>query len=100
MNNPIGPYRTLDLSPGRRIWVNTLELSWPAHSIYGLLEVDVTVARQRLNELEAQTGEDLSFTAFVAVCVARAVAEHKEVQAYLQGRGRLILRSEPRDRTN
>lgn len=91
MNNQIGPYRILDLSPGRRIWVNTLELSWPAHPIYGLLEVDVTVARQCIDELEAQTGENLSFTAFLAVCVARAVEEHKEVQAYLQGRSRQIL---------
>ena len=37
MNKDIGPYQVVDLSAGRRIWVNTLELSWPSHTIYGLL---------------------------------------------------------------
>ena len=46
MNKEFGPNQVVDLSPGRRIWVNTLELSWPSHTIYGLVEVDVTVARR------------------------------------------------------
>ncbi len=66
MSNQIGPYRVLDLSPGRQIWVNTLELSWTPHPIYGLLEVDVTVARQFIAEHKARTGESLSFTGFLA----------------------------------
>lgn len=40
---------------------------------------------------KAQTGEALSFTAFLAACVARAVDEHKAVQAYRQGGNRLVL---------
>ena len=46
MNDKIGPYHVVDLPPGRRVWVNMLDLSWPTHTMYGLLEVDVTVARQ------------------------------------------------------
>ena len=45
MSDKVGPYHVVDLSPGRRAWINLLDLSWPKHSIYGLLEVDVTVAR-------------------------------------------------------
>jgi pyruvate/2-oxoglutarate dehydrogenase complex dihydrolipoamide acyltransferase (E2) component len=91
MNTNALPYHVIDLSPGRRIWINTLELSWTPHSIYGLLEVDVTVARQTIAEHKARTGESLSFTAFLACCLARAVEEDKAVQACLKGRRQLVV---------
>ncbi len=91
MSQKIGPYHVVDLSPGRRIWINTLELSWTPHAIYGLLEVDVTVARKIIAEHRARTGESLSFTAFLACCLARAVEEDKAVQACLKGRGQLMV---------
>src|SRR5437870_9015602 len=59
--------------------------------IHGLLEVDVTRAREFLRDHKAKTGESLSFTAFLTTCLAQAVAEHKAVQACLQGSKRLIL---------
>src|SRR2546430_10393199 len=49
--------------------------------IHGLLEVDVTRARAHLREHKATTGETLSFTAFLTACLAKAVDEHKAVQA-------------------
>ncbi|MGZ3608618.1 MAG: 2-oxo acid dehydrogenase subunit E2 [Ktedonobacteraceae bacterium] len=59
--------------------------------IHGLLEVDVTRARAFLREYKAKTGESLSFTAFLIACLAKAVEEHKAVQAYRKGSKRLIL---------
>ena len=53
--------------------------------IHGLLEVDVTRARAFLREHKAKTGEALSFTAFLITCLAKAVDEHKAVQAFRQG---------------
>lgn len=91
MKNSVGPYQVVDLSPGRRAWLNTLDLSGPTHWMTGLLEVDVTRARQTIAEHEVHTGEKLSFTAFLVLCLARAVDENKEVQSYLKGRRQLIL---------
>jgi len=54
--------------------------------IHGLLEVDVTRARAFLRKHKAITGESLSFTAFLIACLAKAVDEHKAVQAYRKGR--------------
>jgi len=51
----------------------------------------VTKVRQALREHKARTGEPLSFTAFIATCLGRAVDEHKAVQAYRKGRNHLIL---------
>ena len=59
--------------------------------IQGLIEVDVTRARTHLKEYKARTGESLSFTAFLIACLAKAVDEHKAVQAYRKGCKHLIL---------
>jgi pyruvate/2-oxoglutarate dehydrogenase complex dihydrolipoamide acyltransferase (E2) component len=59
--------------------------------IQGLIEVDVTRARVFLREYKAITGESLSFTAFLIACLAKAVEEHKAVQAYRKGSKHLIL---------
>ena len=59
--------------------------------IHGLLEVDVTRARAHLSEHKATTGETLSFTAFLTACLAKAVDEHKAVQAIRFGSKHLIL---------
>ncbi len=59
--------------------------------IHGLLEVDVTRARAHLREHKAITGESLSFTTFLIACLAKAVDEHKAVQACRKGSKQLIL---------
>ncbi len=59
--------------------------------IRGLVEIDVTRARQFIREHKARTGESLSFTAFLAACVGHAVAMNKEVQAYRNWRHQLVL---------
>jgi pyruvate/2-oxoglutarate dehydrogenase complex dihydrolipoamide acyltransferase (E2) component len=59
--------------------------------IHGLFEVDVTVPRTALRAHKAKTGESLSYTAFLSACLAKAVDEHKAVQAYRQGSGRLVV---------
>jgi pyruvate/2-oxoglutarate dehydrogenase complex dihydrolipoamide acyltransferase (E2) component len=91
MSDQVGSYQVVDLSPGRRLMINMLNLSGPAHNMYGLLEVDVTVARQFIAKYKERTGETLSFTGFLTLCLARAVDEDKTVQAYLKGRKQLVL---------
>lgn len=91
MNRKLEPYHVVDLSPGRRAVMNALDLVAPKHYMYGMLEVDVTVARQLITEQKARGGEAFSFTGFLVHCLARAVDENKDVQAYLKGRNRLVM---------
>ena len=91
MSNKVGPYHVIELSKGRRALINALDLVAPKHHMCGLLEVDVTIVRQFIAEQKARTGEAYSFTGFLVSCLARAVAENKEVQAYLKGRNQLIM---------
>jgi hypothetical protein len=91
MKEKLGPYHVVDLAPARRDTPNLLEVYWWKHSVYGLLEVDITVVRQFIAAYKARTGEALSFTGYLAFCLARAVAEDTSVQAYLKGRKQLIV---------
>ncbi len=91
MNTDIGPQHVVDLAPGRRVWINTLDLSWPSHTIYGLLDVDVTVARKVIAEHKERTGETLSFAGFLTHCLAKAVDEDKSIQAHRKGDRHLVL---------
>ena len=85
------PHHVVELSPARRVMINMLDLSGSKHIMYGLLEVDVTTARQIIAAHKARTGEALSFTGFLTFCLARAVDEDKTVQACLKGRKQLVL---------
>lgn len=62
-----------------------------AHKTHGLIEVDVTEARRYLRERRARTGEALSFTAFIVMCLARAVDENKTLNACRKGSTQLAL---------
>ncbi len=61
-----------------------------SNQMHGLVEFDVTEARQRISDYEAETDERLSFTAFVTRCLAQAVEEFPRVQAYRDWRGNLV----------
>lgn len=74
----------------RQVIVDANRLGKRKHTIYGLLEFDVTAPRRRMAEHRAQTGETLSFTAYLAHCLARAVAEHPQVHAQRDWCGRLV----------
>jgi pyruvate/2-oxoglutarate dehydrogenase complex dihydrolipoamide acyltransferase (E2) component len=91
MNNMTGPFHMVNLTPWRRVWLNILDLPRPTQSMYGLLEVDVTNARKSIAEYKKRTGETLSFTGFLAHCLACAVDENKQVQAYPKGHKQLMV---------
>jgi hypothetical protein len=91
MNQQPARYQVIDLPPARRELPNLLDVFWWKHTMYGLLEVDVTVPRQVMADHKARTGESLSFTGFLAACLARAVDENKSVQAFLKRGKQLVI---------
>ncbi len=84
-------YTTVPFPRMRRLMITFGRLTRHKHIIRGLVEMDVTMPRQSLREHKARTGETLSFTAFLTACVGQAVARNKEVHAYRNWRGQLVL---------
>jgi pyruvate/2-oxoglutarate dehydrogenase complex dihydrolipoamide acyltransferase (E2) component len=81
----------LPFPPGREIVVDAGYLASGRHIIYGLVEVDVTRARELRRLLSTRDNTDISFTAFIVTNLARAIASNPQVQAYRDWRGRLVV---------
>jgi len=76
-------------SPRRRGTVDYMQTAGRRSNVHGLVEFDVTEARQRIRTIEEETGEQLSFTAFVVCCLARAIDDHPHINVYRDWRGRV-----------
>ena len=85
------PSRRIAFPSERRLAIDTLHLGHRKLMMHGLLEVEVTRARRLIDEHRAQTGQSLSFTAFLLACVGKAVAAHPKVHAVRDWRGRLVV---------
>lgn len=79
-------YEVGRLSPTRMLTIDLLHGMGRKPIIHGLLEADVTLPRQRLRDIERQTGERLSLSAFLIHCLATAVTENPHLNAARSGR--------------
>lgn len=84
-------YRTERIPPMRRFAIDAGYLGRRRHIVHGLIEVDVTDARELIRVHERITGEKLSFTAFIVCCLSRAIEEHPHLHAYRDWLGRLVI---------
>lgn len=75
----------------RRQQVDWLDLMQRQHTIHALLEADITAARRSLAAMADETGRLVSFTAYIAWCVAQAVDADRQLHACRLGRNRLVL---------
>jgi pyruvate/2-oxoglutarate dehydrogenase complex dihydrolipoamide acyltransferase (E2) component len=74
----------------RRIVRDALAVGARRHMVHAFVEVDVTRARGILRA-HKHAGVELSFTAFIIAAAARAVTEHKHLNAYRNWRNQLIM---------
>jgi len=84
-------YTVVPFPKARHVYMDSLYLGQRKHTVYGLIEADVTSARQYMRQHKARTGETLSFTAFLIACVGSAVERNKYMHAYRNWRGQLVL---------
>jgi hypothetical protein len=86
------PEYTLEpIPPMRRFAIDSGYLGRRRHIVHGLLEVDVTLARQRIHDYAARTGEKLSFTTWIVSCLGQAIQQHPHLHAYRDWRNRLVI---------
>ncbi len=61
------------------------------HTVHGLVEFDITRAREALRRHIDQTGQALSFSAFFLACLGKAIDQDKQMHAYRNWRNQLIV---------
>lgn len=84
-------HRVVPVPRMRQVYIDTLHLSYGKHTVHGLLEADVTVARQTMAAHKARTGETLSFTAFVLGCLGQAIDRNRYMHALRTWRNQLVI---------
>ncbi len=75
----------------RRFSIDAGYLGRRRHIVHGLIEVDVTDARELIRHYEQASGEKLSFTAFIIHCLSKAIEKHPHLHAYRDWLGRLVI---------
>jgi hypothetical protein len=61
------------------------------HTVHGLVEYDITLARDLIRRHREQTGEALSFSAFFLGCLGNAIDQDRQMHAYRNWRNQLII---------
>ena len=84
-------YTALPFPRIRLPMVNGGRMGRQKHTVHGLVEFDVTQAREAIRQHKVQTGETLSFTAFVVACLGKAIDTNKHMHAYRNWRNQLII---------
>jgi pyruvate/2-oxoglutarate dehydrogenase complex dihydrolipoamide acyltransferase (E2) component len=84
-------HQTVPFPRARQTVVDAGRMAIRRHIVHGLLEIDVTRARQHIRHHRAKTGERLSFTGYLVACLAQAVEAHPMTNAYRNWRNQLVL---------
>jgi len=83
--NLIGPFEVHRVPLRQVMTIDGLDAVTPGHRTFGLVEFDVTTARQRIVELQ-RAGRRLTLVTFVVSCIGRALAEHPALNSVRVGR--------------
>ena len=75
----------------RRFSLDAGYLGRRRHIVHGLIEVDVTEPRTFIRAHQAETGETLSFTAFLILCLSKAIEKNPQMHAYRNWRNQLVI---------
>jgi pyruvate/2-oxoglutarate dehydrogenase complex dihydrolipoamide acyltransferase (E2) component len=86
----IGYYEITDFPKTRIPSLDFLSLGDRNHYVKGLIEFDVTNGRNKIREHEKNTGNKISFTAWLLKCVGQAAHEFKEVHSMRMGKDKII----------
>ena len=75
----------------RRSALDAGRLGRHKHIVHGLLEIDVTIAQEKIKEIHRLTTEKISFTAFIIYCLGRAIDRHPKLHAYMNWLKQLVI---------
>ena len=87
----VGRFREMPFPANGNTVYALMEEGRRRHHVTGLVEVDVTRARNAIRDYRTRTGRGLSFTAWVVKCIAQAMVEHPATRTFRKGGRRMVL---------
>ncbi len=91
MRDQTGGYQVRRYPRARRLVIDACAWGVKKHTFHVVTEFDITTPKRLIQEHADATDVRLSFTAYIAACVGRAVAAQKICHAYRIGRRKLVL---------
>lgn len=88
------PYETVRFPRSRIATFDIGVLSRRRHYVTALLELRVGEARRRIKTARGESGERISFTAWLLTVIAAALHRHPEAAAFRRGRRKLLVPSD------
>lgn len=89
--NLMETYTQIPFPKNRELIIDTVEAARLKNHVSGCIELDVTQGRDCIHQMKTSTGQGVSFTGWMAKCIAQAVSEHKQVHALRYGKRSMII---------
>lgn len=90
MTDLIGGYEEKPFPEIQNSVGDIFEFSRSKYYVLGLVEADVTSAREIIGKHKEKTGESLSITGWIAKCLAQTLHENPGANSYRKGRNRIV----------
>lgn len=84
-------YRIIEFPKSRLATFDIGAVGKRKHYVSAFLELDVTVAREKVRSAKADRGAPITFTSWLLKTIGDAIGRHKEVAAFRCGRRRLMV---------
>lgn len=91
MNNEDAGYTLRPYPRTRQLMVDGGRLGLQKHTIHGLVEFDITNAREAIRRHRLENGEALSFSAFFLACLGAAIEQDRQMHSYRNWRNQIVL---------
>jgi pyruvate/2-oxoglutarate dehydrogenase complex dihydrolipoamide acyltransferase (E2) component len=83
-------YKTRPLSFNRKMVAASVSVTKQKSAIHSFAEIDISEPRRLIKEHFEKTGEKLSFTAYIVICLAQVIQQHPVLNSFLK-RNKLVL---------
>jgi pyruvate/2-oxoglutarate dehydrogenase complex dihydrolipoamide acyltransferase (E2) component len=84
-------YKIQEFPKSRIATIDVSEIGQRKHHVTGLIELDVTLSRKKIQEYNRNTSIKISFTSWMISVISNTIGQHKHASAYLKGKNKLVV---------
>jgi len=90
MKNKKG-YKSIPLSFNRRAVIASATVTKEKNVIHSFTDIDITEPRRLIKKHFEKTGEKLSLTGYIVVCLAQTIKDHPDLNSFIKGKRLITL---------
>ena len=84
-------FKSIPLSFNRKMVIASASVTKQKNVFHSFTEIDITEPRRLLRAHYERTGEKLSFTAYIVLCLANVVKDHPHLNSFIKGKQLIFL---------